>query len=266
MGISVLGSWRGIWWYSDLCSGSLAACSAEKHSVQQEYRSLAPMISNISLSSSGSSSIIKISGIHLTEQGITWPVLTFLMHLSWVSTENPFSVNQDNHNIRSLFPISKTSLSIANLPKTEEESITLNVVFTTQFPPKELPSPCLTLTFLALFHIPNLYARCFPVTKALASVSTTASISSSAKYNLTVRRGVCQGVRPMADDVLLIRFLNPLLNRAPWSWGVCYPTSYSSGLVPVLHCQRTEMSLLLIEPCNLVPGDCFVAGVLYTRI
>ena len=171
------------------------------------------MISSILPSSSGSSSIIKTFVIYLTEQGITWQLLTFLRHLSCVSTKNPFSVNQGNPNIISLFPISKTSASIANLSKTKEESITLHVVFTTEFPPKELPSPWLTLTFLALFQSPSLCARRFRTTEALAPVSTIASTSYSERYNLTVKRGVCRRVRPTASDVLLIRFPDPLLDR-----------------------------------------------------
>ena len=111
--------------------------------------------------------------------------------------------------------MSKTSASIANLPNTKQESITLNVVFTTKFTPKKLPSPYLTLTFLTLFHILSLRARRFPTTEALAPVSTTASISSPARCSLTVKRGVCRGVRPTAGDALLIRFPNPLLNPAP---------------------------------------------------
>ena len=168
----------------------------------------------------------------------------FLRHLSWVSTENPFSINQDNPNIISLFLISKTSASIANLLKTEEESITLNIVLTMKFPPKWLPSPSLTLTFLALFYIANLHARPFSSTEALAPVSTTASISFLARSNLTGKRGVCQGVRLTAGDVLLICFLSPLLNWAQWSWGVLYRTFSSSGLVPGLCCQKREVFLL----------------------
>ena len=109
----------------------------------------------------------------------------------------------------------KTAASIANLPKTEERSITLNVEFTRKFPPKELPSPYLTLTFLALFQIPNLRARRFPTTEALALVSTTASTSSPARCNVTVKKGVCRVVCPTASDVFRIRFPNPLLTHAP---------------------------------------------------
>ena len=111
--------------------------------------------------------------------------------------------------------MSKTSASITNLPKTEESSNALNIVFTTKFPPKELLSPYLTLTFLALFQIPNLHARRFPTTEALASVFTIASTSSSAICNLTIKRGVCREVCPTAGDALIIGFPNPLPNRAP---------------------------------------------------
>ena len=68
------------------------------------------------------------------EDEITRPLLILLRHLSRVCTENHFSINQDNPNITSLFATSKTSVSIPNLPKTEQESITLHEVFTTKFP------------------------------------------------------------------------------------------------------------------------------------
>src|SRR5437868_1263604 len=114
----------------------------------------------------------------------------------------------------SLFPISKTSASYGNLHKTEEESRALNEALATNFPSKLDPSPCLTLTFLALFHIPNLHARRIPITRVLAPQSTIASTFSPPISTLTVRRGVGRGVRPTAGDVLLTRFLNPPQNRA----------------------------------------------------
>ena len=70
----------------------------------------------------------------------------------------------------------------------------LNEVFTTKFPPKEILSTYLTLTFLALFHIYNLRGRCFPTTEALASVFTNISTSSTARCNLTFKREMCYGV------------------------------------------------------------------------
>ena len=195
------------------------------------------MISNILPSSSGFSWIIKTSCIHLTGQGITWLLLTFLRYLSYIYTKNPFSVNEDKPNIISLFPISNTSLSILNLLETEEESISWNVVLITKFPPKQLPSPCLNLTFFAVFYIPNLHARRFPTTKALGPVSTTAPTSSPAKYNFTFQRGVCWVVCPMPGDTLLIRFLNAPLSRASWFCSVSSRTSTSFELVPSLHFQ-----------------------------
>ena len=122
------------------------------------------------------------------EHGITWLLLTFYWHLYWVSTKNPFSVHQENPNRTFLFPISNTSQSILNLAKTKEESITLNEVFITRFPHNELPSSCLTFTFLALFYIPNLSTRHFPTSEALAPMFTTASTSSPTKRNFTVKR------------------------------------------------------------------------------
>ena len=173
------------------------------------------MISNIVLSSSSFSYIIETSGIYLIEQWITWPLLTFLRHLSWVSNENPFFVNQDNCKITSLFPISNTSTSVPNLPNIEKKSIPLNHVFTTKSSSKKLPSSYLTLTFLAFLHIPNLHARYFPTTQVLAAVSTTASACSPARWNLTAKRGTYCGVCVMAGAVLLIRFPNPPLNPSP---------------------------------------------------
>ena len=114
----------------------------------------------------------------------------------------------------SLFPMLKTSVSIPNLPKTDKESIILQDIFTTTFPSNELPSSYLTLTFLTLFHIPNLHARHFPTTEALTPVSTTASISSPAKCNLTINSGVCREAHLMASNVLPIHFPNSLQNQA----------------------------------------------------
>ena len=194
------------------------------------------MLSNILPSCSGSSYIIKTSGIHLTWQGISWPVFTFFRHLFRVYIANPFSVYQYNPYITSLFPTSKTSASITNLPNIEEKSITLNEVYTTRFPPYQLPSFCLTSTFLALFHIPNWRTRHFSTTKALATVSMTASTSCSPRCMLTINRGVLWGVRPKASKMLFIHGPNPLLNQALWSSGISYWTSSSSELVLRLHC------------------------------
>ena len=141
------------------------------------------MMRNILLSSSSSFFIIKTSGIRLREQEMTWPLLTFLRHLSWVSTENLFCVNQNNYKITSLFPIFKSSVSIANLHKTKEKSIILKEVFNIKFSNKKLLSPCLTLTLLALFYIPNMDASRFPTTEALTAVSTTASCCGSPVYS-----------------------------------------------------------------------------------
>ena len=170
------------------------------------------MISTITLFSSSSSSMIRTFRINPPEKGITGPQLIFLRHLSWESVENPLCLNQDIFKIIFLLLISKTSAAIASLSKTKQESFTLNKVFMTKFPSKKLPSSCLTLTFLALFHIYNLHATCFLMTEMLAVVSTTTSTSSPTRCNVTHKREVYRGVYLTPDDVLLIRFQNPLLN------------------------------------------------------
>ena len=91
----------------------------------------------------------------------------------------------------------------------------MHIAFATTFPSKEFPSPCLNLTCLVLFQIPNLRASHLPATEEITPVSTTTSTASPAKYSLTDKRGACRGVRTIVDDVLGIRFPNPLLNLAP---------------------------------------------------
>ena len=157
----------------------------------------------------------------------------------------------------SLFPTYKTSASIAKLSTTENESIALNVVFTITFPPKYLPSPYLTLTFFTIFQIPDLYARHFPTAEALAAVSTTASTSSTARCKLTVKRGMYWGARTTTSNILLIRFPNPLLNQALWSWIVTYRIFSLSGPVPVFNCLSRKVFSLVMVSCNTVFGDCF---------
>ena len=83
--------------------------------------------------------------------------------------------------------MSNTSASKENLLKTvgdvveETRSNTLNDVLTMKFPPDKCePSPCLTLTFRALFQTPSFVANRFPTTGALAAQSTIASTSSPA--------------------------------------------------------------------------------------
>ena len=140
----------------------------------------------ISPSSSGSrfKSKTVTEGIHVTEEGMTRPEIGFLKQRSCVSTRKPFSVNQDKPKIKSLFPISKTSASNENLPKTvgdvveETRSNTLNDVLTMKFPPDKCePSLCLTLTFRVLLQTPNFFANHFPSTGALAAQSTITSTS-----------------------------------------------------------------------------------------
>ena len=67
--------------------------------------------------------------------------------------------------------------------------------------------------------------------------------------------GLCCIVRPMASEVNLIHFLNPLLNQAPWTWGVPCQTSSSFVLVSGMHCARTEVFSLWMGPCNPELGD-----------
>ena len=143
----------------------------------------------ISPSSSGlrSKSQTGTEGIHLTEQGITRPEIAFLKQRSCVSSRKTFSVYQDKDKIQSLFPMFKTSASNENLPKTvgdvvaETRSNTLNGVLTMKFPAGKCePSPCLTLTFRALFQTPNFFANRFPTTGALAAPYTIAATSSPA--------------------------------------------------------------------------------------
>ena len=145
------------------------------------------IINTISPSSSGSRSKSKTvtEGIHLTGQGITSPEIAFRKPHSCVSTRKPFSVNQDKPKIKFLFQISNTSAFYENLPKTvgyvveETGSNALNDVFTMKFPPDKCePSPCLTLTFRALFQTPSFFANRFPTTGALAAQSTIPSTSS----------------------------------------------------------------------------------------
>jgi len=172
------------------------------------------MINNISPSSSGLRSKFKTvtDGIYLIEQGITKPERSFLRHLAYVSTLNQCSSNQESPKMTSRFPISNTSASNVNLSKRDPSEKTLNVVFTTYFPPARVdPSPCRTLTFLGFFQHPNFFTILSPITGALAPVSTTASTSSPAIVIRTVKRGVCLGVPPTVGDTLLIRFPTPLI-------------------------------------------------------
>jgi len=180
------------------------------------------MINNILPSSSGSRFKFKTvtDGIHLIEQGITKPEWSFLRHLACVSTQNPCSSHQESPKMTSRFPISNTSASNVNLLKRDPSEKTLNVVFTTYFPPARVdPSPCRTLTFLALFQHPNFFAILSPITGALAPVSNTALTSSLAIVIWTVKRGVCLGVCPTVGDTLRIRFPIPLI-LTRWSSGV----------------------------------------------
>ena len=146
-------------------------------------------------------------GIHLTEQGITRPEIAFRKQRSCVSTRKPFSVNQDKPKMKSSCAICKTSASNQNLRKTagdtgqETKSNTLNEVFTMKFPTDKCdPSPCLTLTFRALFQTPSFFANHFTTTGALNAQCTIASTCSPASCIRTVRRGVWRGVRPTAAD------------------------------------------------------------------
>ena len=68
---------------------------------------------------------------------------------------------------------------------------------------------------------------------------------------------MCWGVHPTASDVLLIRFLNTMLNQSPCFWGVPCRTSSSLKLSPHVYCQGTKVSLLLMELCNPMLDDCF---------
>ena len=106
----------------------------------------------------------------------------------------------------------KTYVSVPQFAKTKEASVTLNEVFTTKFPSTMLPSPYLTLTFLALFRILNLRARHSPSTEALALVSTTTATSFPVGGNLTEKDALYCEACPTAGDVLLIHSLNPVLN------------------------------------------------------
>lgn len=215
------------------------------------------MLGSISPSSSGSSSIIKSSVLHLIKYQIMSLVSTFLLCLSSVSTENPFSIKQDHTKITSALPISKTSASIANLAITGAEYVTWNDVFATKLASQTHPSPSLTFIFHILFCIAKFHARCFSTTEILAPVSTIASTSCPAKCNFPFKRRRCQEVCPMADKLLLICFPNPILDHALLSCGVTCQTSSSSGLVSCLRWQGTEVSLLSRVRCNLTPGGCF---------
>ena len=112
-------------------------------------------------------------------------------------------------------------------------SNTKNHVLPMKFPPVKCePSPCLTLTFRALFLAPSIIANYFPTTGTPAAQSTIALHSYAASGMRTVKSTVWQAGRPTAGDGLLTHFPNALLIVIRYFGGVNHLSepSCSSGL------------------------------------
>ena len=130
-----------------------------------------------------------------------------------ISTENPFSCNQERPRITSRCPISKTSASKTNFVGFEIlfciHDVT-NEALTTYLPPFTFDlSACRTFTFLALLYMPIRLAISFPTIGAVAAVSTTAWTVVPAILIGTVSKAECLGVRP-TESAPPILFPNPL--------------------------------------------------------
>ena len=147
-------------------------------------------------------------GIYHPEHLITIPTFIFLKHLVSMSTKNPLLTNHDSPQIKSFFPIFKTSASKDNWSiKLLFEKI-WNNVWTMKFPTERFHLlPCLILTFLALFQTPIFFANLVTTTDVLGVQSILASTSSPTIKTWTVKREAYLGVYPIYKLVLPIHFL-----------------------------------------------------------
>ena len=124
----------------------------------------------------------------------------------------PFSVDQDKPKLQSLFPIYKTSASNEYLHKTvvdvgeETRSNTRNDVLTMKLPPDKCdPSPCLTLTFRALFQLPTSLPTVFlPLVHLLHNLQLLHTLPQQVEFEPSGGGCVEEYVRRRETDCLLI--------------------------------------------------------------